>query len=82
MDFSLSDVQTMLADSIEKFLANDYSFDVRQKYVASNLGYSPEVWKTFAELGWTAVPFAEEDGGIGGSAVDVMIMMSIDTMQS
>ena len=66
MDFSLNEVQAMLADSIEKFLANDYDFDARQSYAGSDTGFSADVWQTFAELGWTAVPFSEEDGGFGG----------------
>ena len=77
MDFSLNDVQLMLSDSIEKFLGNNYDFEARQEYAASDLGYSAEVWQTFAELGWTAVPFSEEDGGIGGGPVEIMIMMQL-----
>ncbi len=75
MDFSLNEVQVMLADSIEKFIGNDYDFDSRQKYAGSDTGYSTEVWQTFAELGWTAVPFSEDDGGFDGGPVDVMILM-------
>jgi len=75
MDFSLNDVQEMLADSIDKFIENDYDFDTRQKYAASDKGYSDDVWKTFAELGWTAVPFSEADGGFDGGPVDIMVIM-------
>jgi len=75
MDFSLNEVQSMLADSIEKFVANDYDFESRQKYSASETGFSKEVWQTFAELGWTAVPFSEEDGGFDGGPVDLMLVM-------
>ncbi len=75
MDFSLNEMQLMLADSIEKFIANDYDFDTRQKYAASETGYSADVWQTFAELGWTAVPFSEEDGGFGGTPIDTMVVM-------
>ncbi len=75
MDFSLNDVQLMLADSIEKFVNNDYDFESRQKYSSSATGYSEEVWRTFADLGWTAVPFSEEDGGFGGGPVDMMVVM-------
>ena len=75
MDFSLNDVQSMLADTVEKFVTNDYDFDTRQKYAASELGYSADVWKTFAELGWTAVPFSEDDGGFDGGPIEIMIMM-------
>ena len=75
MDFSLNDVQSMLADTVEKFIANDYDFETRQKYAGSELGYSADVWKTFAELGWTAVPFGQNDGGFGGGPIEIMIMM-------
>ncbi len=75
MDFSLNEMQAMLLDSVQKFIANDYDFDTRQKIAASDDGYSKDVWQTFAELGWTAIPFSEEDGGIGGGAVDMMVVM-------
>jgi len=75
MDFSLNEIQTMLADSIGKFIENEYDFDTRQSYASNERGFSDAVWSTFAELGWTAVPFAEEDGGIGGGPVDIMVMM-------
>ena len=75
MDFSLNEMQAMLVDSIEKFVANDYDFETRQRYAGSEQGFSPEVWQTFAELGWTAIPFSEEDGGIGGTPLDLMVVM-------
>jgi alkylation response protein AidB-like acyl-CoA dehydrogenase len=75
VDLSFSEVQTMLSDSVEKFIANDYDFETRQKYAATDAGYSPDVWQTFADLGWTAVPFAEEDGGFDGGPVELMVVM-------
>ncbi len=75
MDFSLNEVQEMLADSIDKFIENEYAFDTRQKYAASESGYSDAVWNTFAELGWTAVPFSEADGGFDGDQRDIMVVM-------
>lgn len=75
MDFSYNEIQTMLADSVARFIDNEYDFDTRQSYAASDKGYSDEVWSMFAELGWTAVPFSEEDGGFGGGPVDVMVLM-------
>ncbi|MEE4161299.1 MAG: acyl-CoA dehydrogenase family protein [Woeseiaceae bacterium] len=75
MDFALSEEQLMLEDSVEKFIANDYDFDTRQKYAGSDRGYSRDVWQQFAELGWTAVPFSEEDGGFGWGPVEIMLIM-------
>ena len=42
---------------------------------ASEPGFSPDVWNQFAELGWTSVPFSEEDGGFDGGPVDIMVVM-------
>lgn len=75
MDFSYSEEQQMLRDSIAKFINQDYDFDTRRKIVESEAGYSKENWKLFAELGWLMVPFKEEDGGLGGTAVDVVGLM-------
>jgi alkylation response protein AidB-like acyl-CoA dehydrogenase len=75
MDFSFSDEQTLLADSVEKFVQNDYSFEARRSITETDAGFSADNWRTFAELGWLGVPFPEEDGGFGGRAVDTMILM-------
>lgn len=75
MDFSLTEEQSMLADSVERFIDNDYDFETRQRIAASEDGYSREVWQTFAELGWTAMLFDEADGGLDGGPVEMMVMM-------
>ena len=75
MDFSYSDEQQMLQDSVQKFVASQYDFDTRRKIINTESGFSAEYWSLFAELGWLTVPFKEEDGGFGGSAVDLMVVM-------
>lgn len=75
MDFSLTEEQSMLADSVARFIDADYNFETRQAIAASEAGFSRTMWSTFAELGWTAMPFAEEDGGFGGGPVELMLMM-------
>ncbi len=75
MDFSFSDEQSMLQDSVQRFIQNDYSFEHRQKLLASDEGFSRDNWAAFAELGWLALPFSEADGGFGGTAVETMILM-------
>ena len=74
MDFSFSEEQTLLQESIERFIRNDYSFDARQRIVREEDGFDAGNWRTFAELGWLGVPFPEEDGGFGGSAVESIVM--------
>ncbi|GAB1266517.1 acyl-CoA dehydrogenase family protein [Aurantivibrio infirmus] len=75
MDFSYSEEQQMLRDSVAKFVSNDYDFDTRRKIVESEGGFSKDNWKLFAELGWLMVPFKEEDGGLGGTATDIIGLM-------
>lgn len=75
MDFSYSEEQQMLQASIGKFISQDYDWDSRQALAKSASGFSAEHWQLFAELGWLTVPFKEADGGFGGSAVDLIVMM-------
>lgn len=75
MDFSFSEEQDLLRDSVRKFVEKDYQFAKRQTLLKSELGYSREVLRGFAELGWTALPFAEADGGLGGTAIDTMVVL-------
>jgi alkylation response protein AidB-like acyl-CoA dehydrogenase len=60
---------------VQRFIQNDYSFEHRQKLIASDEGFSRDNWAAFAELGWLALPFSEADGGFGGTAVETMILM-------
>jgi alkylation response protein AidB-like acyl-CoA dehydrogenase len=75
VDFSYSEEQQMLQDSVQKFVHSQYDFDTRKKVIESDKGFSDKNWTLFAELGWLTVPFREEDGGFGGSAVDLMVVM-------
>ena len=63
MDFSFSEEQTLLQDSIARFIQNDYEFEKRQQLVGTELGFSEDNWKQFADLGWFGVLFSEADGG-------------------
>ena len=42
---------------------------------ADPLGFSPEIWKQFADLGWLALPIDEAYGGLGGGAIETGILM-------
>jgi len=75
MNFDFTEEQIMLRDSVARFIQDDYNFDTRQRIAGSDEGMSRDNWQTFAQLGWLSIPFAEEHGGFGGNAVDVMLMM-------
>ncbi|MBA4043520.1 MAG: pilus assembly protein CpaB [Erythrobacter sp.] len=70
MDFNFTEEQQMLRDSVGRFLQNDYDFDARQKLVRSDAPWSPAVWQQLAEFGLLALPFAEGQGGLGGTITD------------
>jgi alkylation response protein AidB-like acyl-CoA dehydrogenase len=74
MDFELNDDQTMLQDSLQKFIQKDYSFERRNEILATANGYSAEVWAQLAEQGVLGIGLPEEQGGFGG-AVETMIVM-------
>jgi pimeloyl-CoA dehydrogenase small subunit len=75
MDFDLSDEQRLLRDSVSRMIADQYKFEQRKTYSKEPHGYSTERWQQFAELGLLGLPFAEEDGGIGGTPVETMLVM-------
>ena len=75
MNFEFTEEQTMIKDSVSRFVRDEYDFDTRRTIVDSNEGMSREFWSMFAELGWLSVPFAEEYGGFGGSVEDIAAVM-------
>ncbi len=75
MDFSLNETQLLFRDSVDRFVAEHYDFEARRRIIAADGGYLPEHWRQFAELGWLAVPFPEDYGGLDGTPVDTMIIM-------
>jgi pimeloyl-CoA dehydrogenase small subunit len=75
MDFTLSDEQRLLKDSVERLLADRYAFDQRKNHLKEPNGWSAALWSQYAELGLLGLPFAEEYGGFGGSAVEIMLVM-------
>jgi alkylation response protein AidB-like acyl-CoA dehydrogenase len=75
MDLTLSDEQRLLRESVDRFIAETYDADHRRRVATDPLGFSPEIWKKFAELGWLALPIDEAYGGLGGGAIETGILM-------
>ncbi len=75
MDFSLTEEQQLLKDSVDRFVREHYEFETRRQLAGSSEGYSEDNWKQMAELGWLGVAFPEEYGGIGGGATEIMVIM-------
>jgi alkylation response protein AidB-like acyl-CoA dehydrogenase len=75
MDLTLSDEQRLLRESAERFVNENFTADHRRRMANDPLGYSPEIWKQFAELGWLALPIGEEYGGLGGGPIEISLLM-------
>lgn len=76
MDFNFTEEQSMVRDTVASFLADKYDFETRRKIVGSDAGWRADYWKAFAEeLGILGASFSEELGGLGGGAIDNMIIM-------
>jgi alkylation response protein AidB-like acyl-CoA dehydrogenase len=75
VNFDLNEEQQLLADSIRRFIAQDYAFEARKKIVASPEGSSGAAWETFAGIGLLGLPFSADFGGFGGGALDMMSVM-------
>ena len=75
MDFEFSDEQRLLRESVDRLLADHYGFAQRRGYLATPEGWSTALWSRYAEQGLLGLPFAEEYGGVGGSAIEIMLVM-------
>ncbi|BDC38860.1 acyl-CoA dehydrogenase family protein [Paraburkholderia terrae] len=75
MNFNFTDEQQQFADALRRYLDKQYGFEARQAIVRTEAGVSDEHWSAFAELGLTALPVPEAQGGFDGGAVDMLIVM-------
>lgn len=76
MDFTYTETQDMVRDTLSRFLADSYDFDKRQKLIASEEGRDAGIWKALAQdLGMLGAAFSEEQGGLGGGALENAIIM-------
>ncbi|NOX40755.1 MAG: pimeloyl-CoA dehydrogenase small subunit [Alphaproteobacteria bacterium] len=74
MDFEHSDERKMLADTLDRWVLQDYPLAARLTAGASELGYARDKWASLAELGVIGALFAEEDGGFGGHGFDLSVV--------
>jgi alkylation response protein AidB-like acyl-CoA dehydrogenase len=76
MDFSYTETQDMIRDTLARFLADTHDFDSRQKRIGSTTGRDPGIWSALAtELGMLGASFSEDHGGLGGGALENQIIM-------
>ncbi|BFG74038.1 acyl-CoA dehydrogenase [Paraburkholderia terrae] len=75
MNFNFTDEQQQFADALRRYLDKQYGFEARQAIVRTEAGVSDEHWSAFAELGLTALPVPEAQGGFDGGTVDMLVVM-------
>ncbi|MBI2388004.1 MAG: acyl-CoA dehydrogenase family protein [Deltaproteobacteria bacterium] len=77
MNFDLTDDQRLLVDTVTSFVKKESPVERFRKLRddEEGVGWSRDVMRKFGELGWLAVPFSEDDGGLGGSMVDVALIL-------
>ena len=74
MNLNYSDEQNMLREQVLKFCETNYDFIDREKILETEAGYSQDNWKQFADLGWLAVPFKEENGGFNFGPIELTVL--------
>ena len=65
----------MLRKTARDFLVNECTKQFVRQMEMDEKGYSPELWRKMAELGWLGLPFPEVYDGGGGSLLDLVILL-------
>jgi alkylation response protein AidB-like acyl-CoA dehydrogenase len=74
MNFQHTEDRRMLADTLNRFITEQYGFATRDRIAGSPEGFSPERWNRFAELGIIGALFDEAHGGFGGDGFDIAVV--------
>jgi len=75
MDLRFTETQEILKKMARDFLTTECPKTLVRKLEQSEEGYSPEVWKKMAELGWMGLIIPEEYGGMGYTFQDLVVLL-------
>ena len=75
MDLRFTETQEILKKMARDFLTAECPKTLVRKLEQSEEGYSPEVWKKMAELGWMGLIIPEEYGGMGYTFQDLIVLL-------
>jgi alkylation response protein AidB-like acyl-CoA dehydrogenase len=75
MDFSLNEEQAMLQTAARDFLEKECPKSLVRQMAKDERGYSPELWRKMAELGWLGLIFPVEYGGSGGGFLELAVLV-------
>ena len=75
MDFTFTEEQSLMADSLRKAYESDYDFDRRRAFLDDTATFhSPAMWQTLAENGFIGLLAPEEAGGFDGGGAEIMAL--------
>jgi len=76
MLLALTEDQTLLSRTALGFVAEHAPLSQLRKLrdTGDERGYSRATYSKMAELGWTAIPFSEEDGGLGMGLAELILV--------
>ncbi|MFL2502793.1 MAG: acyl-CoA dehydrogenase family protein [Luminiphilus sp.] len=77
MSAHMTEDQTLLQDAAERYLRDSYDFNQRRERIAGGVYSDPDQWQAFAEMGWLALPVAEEFGGLGMGTREMAILAEL-----
>ena len=75
MDFDFSPEQYTLRDEARRFLEEQCPASHVREFIDDPAGWSRVLWKQMADLGWMALPFPEDVGGLGQSYLDLVLLL-------
>ena len=74
MDFSLTDDQRMMQESLSRTLAEASSLDRVRKFAADPADRGADVWAALTDFGLPGIVIGEEYGGLGLTLLDAALM--------
>lgn len=75
MDFGFSEEQELLRQSAVDFLSKECPITYTRQMMEDERGYSEELWKKMADLGWMGLIYPESCGGSGLNMVDLVVIL-------
>ena len=75
MEFDFNDEQREIQSTAREFLAARFKPEKVRELAESDSPYDDAIWSEMCELGWPGIAIAEEYGGLGLGAVELVILL-------
>ncbi|MGI6245889.1 MAG: acyl-CoA dehydrogenase family protein [Pseudochelatococcus sp.] len=77
MNFDLTEDRRMLADTLTRYLSDNYAIKARNEIAYAAPFHDPAGWRRMAELGIVGGLVPEEAGGLGGAGFDIVVVFEV-----